>query len=181
MSTDTKTDADADAVIEQLQKEKNEVLLHVSEVLEQAIITPSETMDAFGTFSTEDASFFTPYTGINVQEHVTVDRRFLRFFDGNAGQLIIVLFKNGKNQLISVNDRVLTLEHFLQITDMEHVDDRAVAAAAGTDLRGDRVPFIGSVRAQANTREPVIFKNVNIPLIMKAICYLSSSSSEKLM
>lgn len=98
-------------------------------------------------------------------------REIHRFDDGQTAPLVVVVFKNARRRLVSVNQHVLPMRDFINIQKMVFVKNEK-KEEANHQLRGGYAIGIGHVKA--NTDETsYTFPDTTVPLLMMAVAHFA--------
>jgi len=117
------------------------------------------------------------YTDIKCISNVDKQGRTIYRFDDKTQvkqPLVIVIFKNSIEKLVSVNQQVLSLKNFLSIKEMEEqVDDLNVNKKCMNEIRSIPLANSGNVKVVSENGNKYTFKNTTVPLIMMAMSILT--------
>ena len=115
------------------------------------------------------------YTNITFTDTTDIYGRIIyRFYEQSTSPLILVIFKNGNQTLISVNQYVLPLKTFLSLGYMKFTIN-TIAMNETHDLRRQPVINKGNVSASVSVdSHTYTFEDTTIPLLMMAITVLNN-------
>jgi hypothetical protein len=169
ISTDT-DDIKQDYVFQRMIREKEEVISRSEEILANQII-PDGTL--FGDYSSDVFEEIVQYKNIRMDKSTdTYGRQFFRFFDEKATSLILVVFKHNHRRLVSVNNRVMPMDDFLNIVDMESLAIEKPEVSS-LDIRQGLPTVNSNIVVRLLNKKEYIIKNTSVPLLMMAMTQIS--------
>jgi hypothetical protein len=120
----------------------------------------------------ETSDIYTKITFTNTTD--SYGRIMYRFYESSTTPLVLVIFKNGNQTLVSVNQYVLPLKMFLSLSHMEFIKN-TFATNETSDLRRQPIINKGSVKACVDIdSHQYVFEDTTIPLLMMAITVIHS-------
>jgi hypothetical protein len=104
-----------------------------------------------------------------------LSRDFYYFDDFGMKPMVIVVFETPNGDLISVNDIVMPLEEFLDVSHIKQASVTAPAKSEGGDLREIMCDSgrYGTVNCKTNDAKEFTVPNSNVKLVMMALSILS--------
>jgi hypothetical protein len=117
------------------------------------------------------------YSKITHSIHIDdVCREIHHFDDGHTTPLVVVVFRNARRRLVSVNEYVLPMSEFININEMVFIKNDKKEEASH-QLRAPFPIDTGFVRALTETHN-YAFADTTVPLLMMAVAYFADKYFE---